>query len=157
MPLPTYRVQHWADEMLLDVAWDVHETEDIREMDSTASQTGASLLDEWTSLQLDRPGLEDPMDVVRPKGGSFHIRTHLGPYMGRLRATEHNQWAQVLLERHSDERELHDQRAPGHPADVGVTIPDTRAAMLSTCSMSASTPVASRCAHRADYHEGQKI
>ena len=94
---------HWAEEMLFDVGQDAHETNDIRNVESAASRMGASLLDEWTSFQLNRTGLDDPMDVVLAEGGPFHVRQHLGPYVERLRVTGRDQWAQVLLERHAVE------------------------------------------------------
>ncbi len=94
---------HWADEMLFDVAHDPHETRDLWDPGAAASKVGAALLDEWTSAQLERTGLDDPLDVVRLEGGPFHVRGHLGPYVERLRATGRDRWASLLVERHPDE------------------------------------------------------
>lgn len=94
---------HWADEMLFDVARDPHETEDLTASSPDRTAEGARLLEAWTAEQLERSGLEDPLDVVRREGGPFHVRHHLGPYLDRLRATGRAQWADVLVERHADE------------------------------------------------------
>ena len=94
---------HWSDEMLFDVARDPHETTDVRDGNRRMSKVGASLLEDWTSAQLERTGLEDPMDVVRAEGGPFHVRHRLGPYVERLRATGRDSWARILQERHADE------------------------------------------------------
>ncbi len=94
---------HWADQMLFDVARDPHETDDLWDEDGPASELGASLLEEWTSAQLELTGLDDPLDVVRAEGGPFHVRGHLGPYVERLRATGREGWARVLVDRHSGE------------------------------------------------------
>jgi arylsulfatase A-like enzyme len=94
---------HWNDEMLFDVARDPHETADLATREPFTTKRGASLLDEWTDVQLARTGLEDPMDVVRREGGPYHVRRHLGPYVERLRATGRDHWADVLIERHRDE------------------------------------------------------
>jgi arylsulfatase A-like enzyme len=94
---------HWPDQMLFDVARDPHETNDIFDEDGPLSRRGASLLDAWTSAQLERTGLDDPMDVVRTEGGPFHVRGRLGPYLERLRSTGRGGWARILVERHSDE------------------------------------------------------
>ena len=84
-------------------ARDPHETIDLWDERGHLSRTGASLLEDWTAAQLDRTGLDDPMDVVRAEGGPFHVRGHLGPYVERLRATGRGGWARVLEERHADE------------------------------------------------------
>jgi arylsulfatase A-like enzyme len=94
---------HWSDEMLFDVARDPHETTDLWSGGEGTAALGASLLEDWTKAQLERTGLGDPMDTVRAEGGPFHVRTHLGPYVERLRATGRGEWARVLLERHADE------------------------------------------------------
>ncbi len=94
---------HWSDEMLFDVARDPHETTDLWDEGEEMSKVGSSLLDDWTSTQLNRTGLDDPMDVVRAEGGPFHVRGHLGPYLKRLRATGRGGWARTLQERHSNE------------------------------------------------------
>ena len=90
---------HWADEMLFDVVQDPHETNDLWEADTPNFRAGASLLAEWTSEQLDRTGLADPIDAVRNEGGPFHVRKQLGPYLERLRATGPENWAEVLATR----------------------------------------------------------
>jgi choline-sulfatase len=94
---------HWADEMLFDVVQDPHETFDRSSADAAASRAGALLLEEWTTEQLARTGGGDPMEVVRKEGGPFHVRSQLGPYVGRLRTTGRDDWARVLTERHPDE------------------------------------------------------
>jgi arylsulfatase A-like enzyme len=94
---------HWSEEMLFDVAGDPHETDDLWGADGPTSRAAASLLEQWTSTQLDLTGLDDPLDAVRAEGGPFHVRSHLLPYVERLRATGREGWARVLLERHSDE------------------------------------------------------
>ena len=94
---------HWADEMLFDVVHDPHETNDLWDTDAEISRAGASVLARWTYEQLDRSGLDDPMETVRSEGGPFHVRKHLGPYLERLRATGREEWAQVLATRHPDE------------------------------------------------------
>jgi choline-sulfatase len=94
---------HWSDEMLFDIAKDPHEIHDTWDAADPTSKLGASLLDQWTTAQLEITGLPDPMDTVRAEGGPFHVRGHLGPYLDRLRATGRGQWARVLQERHPDE------------------------------------------------------
>jgi hypothetical protein len=94
---------HWSDEMLFDVARDPHETADLWVEGEQMSTLGSSLLEDWTSDQLNHTGLNDPMDVVRAEGGPFHVRGHLGPYVERLRATGRGGWARTLQERHSNE------------------------------------------------------
>ena len=68
---------HWADEMLFDVARDPHETDDLwgpgRRLQGRRIPAGRVDL-----AQLDRTGLDDPMDVVRSEGGPFHVRGHSG-------------------------------------------------------------------------------
>jgi len=94
---------HWTDEMLFDVVRDPHETKDIFGEDTAQASLGASLLHGWTTIQLARTDLQDPMDVVRDEGGPYHVRKHLGPYLERLRATGREHWAEVLVQRHRDE------------------------------------------------------
>jgi len=94
---------HWNDEMLFDIAADPHETTDLASDEPSLRSAGADLLESWTSDQLDRSGLGDPMDVVRAEGGPFHTRRHLRGYLERLRATGRAHWADVLAERHPAE------------------------------------------------------
>jgi len=94
---------HWPDEMLYDIAHDPHETADLHGTDTVTADIGAALLQEWTTTQLERTGLHDPMDTVRKEGGPFHTRKHLAPYLERLRATGRAQWAAVLEQRHPNE------------------------------------------------------
>ncbi len=97
---------HWNDEMLFDVAADPHETSDLCAAEPGLVKAGAAVLDEWTREQLARPGSGgDPMEVVRREGGPFHVRGHLAPYVGRLRATGRAEWADVLTLRHASELE----------------------------------------------------
>jgi len=95
---------HWADEMVFDIANDPHETADLAPSSPELCKVGATLLDEWTSTQLDRSVVPvDPMDIVRAEGGPFHIRHHLPAYLDRLRATGRREWADVLVDRHPAE------------------------------------------------------
>lgn len=94
---------HWNDEMLFDIAQDPHETDELSNSDAATTRTGAALLEDWTTTQLARTGLEDPMDAVRAEGGPFHVRKHLRPYIERLRATGRSEWADVLAARHPTE------------------------------------------------------
>ena len=94
---------HWSDEMLFDVVRDPHETTDLWDGGGPTAEVGASLLKEWTSTQLERTGLDDPLEVVCAEGGAFHVRGHLRPYAERLRTTGRDGWAQILEERHAGE------------------------------------------------------
>jgi choline-sulfatase len=94
---------HWPDEMLFDIRNDPHETNDCFAAETALAKMGASMLDAWTARQLERTGLDDPMDVVRCEGGPYHVRKHLSPYIDRLRATGRAQWADVLADRHRHE------------------------------------------------------
>ena len=91
---------HWSDEMLFDVAADPHETTDLLTAQPARAKEAARRLDEWTSTQLERSGLEDPFDAIRREGGPYHVRRHLGSYLDRLRQTGRARWADVLEERH---------------------------------------------------------
>ncbi len=72
---------HWNDEMLFDVATDPHETSDLMDTEPATAADGAARLDAWTSEQLSRTGVDDPLDVVRREGGPYHVRRHLRRYL----------------------------------------------------------------------------
>ena len=94
---------HWNDEMLFEMSVDPHETTDLADRHTDVRDVAASMLRDWTCEQLERSGLDDPMDVVRREGGPYHVRRHLAPYLERLRETGREHWANVLTARHADE------------------------------------------------------
>jgi choline-sulfatase len=94
---------HWRDEMVFDVAGDPHETTDLAESVPDTAKEGAALLEEWTAHQLERSGLEDPLDTVRREGGPYHVRRHLRPYLDRLCDTGRRDWADALAACHRAE------------------------------------------------------
>jgi arylsulfatase A-like enzyme len=95
---------HWNDEMLFDVGTDPHQQDDLVDGSPTVVAEGRRLLDRWVGEQLDRTGLEDPMQTVLDEGGPFHVRGHLPRYLERLRATGRASWADALEERHGPGR-----------------------------------------------------
>jgi arylsulfatase A-like enzyme len=94
----------WPEEMLFDIAGDPHEQADLAEDQPERVADARTMLDDWTSEQLDRSySPDDPMDIVREEGGPFHTRHHLPRYLDRLRETGRGHWADVLLDRHPRE------------------------------------------------------
>jgi hypothetical protein len=89
--------------MLFDVAADPHEQVDLAPGAPQVVADARARLATWTAAQLERTGLEDPLEVVRREGGPFHVRRHLPAYLERLRSTGRSHWADVLADRHPDE------------------------------------------------------
>lgn len=94
---------HWGEEMLFDVAKDVHEQTDLAGDSSARSdlERGRDLLASWTEEQLARSYAErDPIETVVAEGGPFHVRGHLDEYLVRLEETGRAEWVEPLRRRH---------------------------------------------------------
>jgi choline-sulfatase len=90
--------------MLFDVGNDPHETADLAGRRPEVVEDGMARLDAWhaeMTATATRP--DDPMQTVMKEGGPFHTRGQLGKYLERLRATDREQWARALEERHAAE------------------------------------------------------
>jgi choline-sulfatase len=90
--------------MLFDVGNDPHETADLAGRRPEVVEDGMARLDAWhaeMAATATRP--DDPMQTVMKEGGPFHTRGQLGKYLERLRATDREQWARALEERHAAE------------------------------------------------------
>ncbi|MDH3755775.1 MAG: sulfatase-like hydrolase/transferase, partial [Acidimicrobiia bacterium] len=94
----------WPEEMLFDIAGDVHQEHNLAPAREDVVAEGAARLEEWTGAQLERSfSPVDPMQIVIDEGGPFHTRGHLPRYLDRLRDTGRARWADDLADRHPDE------------------------------------------------------